>query len=284
MRLIRYGTAGQERPGVLIDDASALDASSITEDFDASFFAGGGLGRLRAAVNDESLETVSISGIRLGAPIAQPPSILCIGLNFRDHAEESGMAIPEEPILFGKKPNTMVGPDDDVLIPRRSKRTDFEVELGLVIGAEARYLDSPEAAANVIAGYAVSHDISEREFQLERGGQWIKGKSSETFNPLGPWLVTADELGDIGDLGMRLWVSGELMQSGTTADMIFDPLYLVWYLSQFMVLEPGDLINTGTPAGVGLGRTPPRYLQPGDVVQVEIDGLGRQRQECRSAS
>lgn len=193
------------------------------------------------------------------------------------------MALPDEPIVFGKKANTMVGPDDDVLIPRRSERTDFEVELGLVIAAEARYLDSPEAAAEVIAGYAISHDISEREFQLERGGQWIKGKSSETFNPLGPWLVTADELGDIGDLGMRLWVSGELMQRGTTADMIFDPLYLVWYLSQFMVLEPGDLINTGTPAGVGLGRTPPRYLQPGDVVEVEIDGLGRQRQECRKA-
>lgn len=193
------------------------------------------------------------------------------------------MAIPEEPILFGKKTNTMVGPDDDVLIPRRSERTDFEVELGMVVGREARYLEDPAAAADVIAGYAISHDVSEREFQLERGGQWIKGKSSETFNPLGPWLVTPDELGDIGDLGMRLWVSGELMQNGTTADMIFDPLYLVWYLSQFMVLEPGDLINTGTPAGVGLGQTPPRYLQPGDVVEVEIDRLGRQRQVCRSA-
>lgn len=283
MRLIRYGAAGRERPGVLIDGNSAFDASSITNDFDSAFFADGGIDRLRAAVNAGSLETVSISGVRLGPPIGRPPSILCIGLNFRDHAEESGMAIPKEPILFGKKTNTMVGPDDDVLIPRRSERTDFEVELGMVIGREARYLDSPEAAADVIAGYAVSHDISEREFQLERGGQWIKGKSSETFNPLGPWLVTPDELGDIGDMGMRLWVSGELMQDGTTADMIFDPGYLVWYLSQFMVLEPGDLINTGTPAGVGLGRTPPRYLQPGDVVEVEIDGLGRQRQACRSA-
>lgn len=283
MRLIRYGAAGQERPGVLIDDASAFDASTITADFDAAFFAGGGIDRLRAAVDDASLETVSISGIRLGAPIARPPSILCIGLNFRDHAEESGMAIPEEPILFGKKTNTMVGADDDVLIPRRSERTDFEVELGMVVGREARYLEDPAAAAEVIAGYAISHDVSEREFQLERGGQWIKGKSSETFNPLGPWLVTPDELGDIGDLGMRLWVSGELMQNGTTGDMIFDPLYLVWYLSQFMVLEPGDLINTGTPAGVGLGQTPPRYLRPGDVVEVEIDRLGRQRQVCRSA-
>lgn len=283
MRLIRYGAAGQERPGVLLDDASAFDASPITADFDPAFFAGGGIDRLRAAVDDASLETVPISGIRLGAPIARPPSILCIGLNFRDHAEESGMAIPEEPILFGKKTNTMVGPDDDVLIPRRSERTDFEVELGMVVGREARYLEDPAAAADVIAGYAISHDVSEREFQLERGGQWIKGKSSETFNPLGPWLVTPDELGDIGDLGMRLWVSGELMQDGTTANMIFDPLYLVWYLSQFMVLEPGDLINTGTPAGVGLGQTPPRYLQPGDVVEVEIDRLGRQRQVCRSA-
>lgn len=283
MKLIRYGTAGRERPGVMIDAESALDASPITTDFDSAFFADGGIDRLRAAVNAGSLDTVSISGDRLGAPIARPPSILCIGLNFRDHAEESGMAIPEEPILFSKKTNTMVGPDDDVLIPRRSARTDFEVELGMVIGAEARYLDSPEDADDVIAGYAVSHDISEREFQLERGGQWIKGKSCETFNPLGPWLVTPDELGDIGELGMRLWVSGDLMQDGTTADMIFDPHYLVWYLSQFMVLEPGDLINTGTPAGVGLGRTPPRYLQPGDVVEVEIDGLGRQRQVCRSA-
>jgi 2-keto-4-pentenoate hydratase/2-oxohepta-3-ene-1,7-dioic acid hydratase in catechol pathway len=283
MKLVRFGPSGAERPGVLVDDETVIDASSVVRDFDSAFFASHGIERLREAVDGGSLPTQSASDERLGSPIARPPSVLCIGLNYRDHAAEAGMPIPAEPIIFGKKSNTVVGPDDDVLIPRGSERTDFEVELGLVIGSEARYLSDPAAAAGVIAGYATSHDISERSYQLDRGGQWIKGKSCETFNPLGPWLVTADEVGDPRQLGLRLWVDGELMQDGTTAEMVFDPFYLVWYLSQFMVLEPGDLINTGTPAGVGMGKKPPRYLRAGDVVELEVSGLGRQRQICRAA-
>lgn len=283
MRLVRFGPVGEERPGVLVDTETIVDVSSIVDDFDSTFFAEVGVGRLGEIVDQGALPMQPVADHRLGAPIARPPSVLCIGLNYRDHAAEAGMPLPEEPIIFGKKPNTVVGPHDDVLIPRGSERTDFEVELGLVIGAEARYLSDPAAAASVIAGYAVSHDISERTFQLDRGGQWIKGKSCETFNPLGPWLVTSDEVADPNDLVLKLWVGGELMQDGTTAEMVFDPSYLVWYLSQYMVLEPGDLINTGTPAGVGMGKTPPRYLRDGDVVELEVSGLGRQRQLCRSA-
>lgn len=283
MKLVRFGSIGEERPGVLVDTETIVDVSTVVDDFDSTFFAEVGVGRLGEVVDQGSLPIQPLAGLRLGAPIARPPSVLCIGLNYRDHAAEAGMPLPEEPIIFGKKSNTVVGPHDDVLIPRGSERTDFEVELGLVIGAEARYLSDPAAATSVIAGYAVSHDISERTFQLDRGGQWIKGKSAETFNPLGPWLVTSDEVADPGDLALKLWVGGELMQDGTTAEMVFDPSYLVWYLSQFMVLEPGDLINTGTPAGVGMGKNPPRYLRDGDVVELEISGLGRQRQLCRSA-
>lgn len=283
MKLVRFGPSGAERPGVLVDAETIMDVSSLVDDFDSAFFGSDGVGRLREAVDGASLPIQSVSDHRLGSPIARPPSVLCVGLNYRDHAAEAGMPIPAQPIIFGKKSNTVVGPNDDVLIPRGSERTDFEVELGVVIGAEARYLDDPEAAAPVIAGYATSHDISERSFQLDCGGQWIKGKSCETFNPLGPWLVTADEAGDPRQLGLTLWVDGELMQDGTTAEMVFDPFYLVWYLSQFMVLEPGDLINTGTPAGVGMGKKPPRYLRAGDVVELEVSGLGRQRQICRRA-
>ncbi len=283
MRLVRFGPVGEERPGISTERDTILDVSSLVDDFDGSFFAAGGVSRLRQAIAGDGLPELSTAGLRLGAPIARPPSVLCIGLNYRDHAAEAGMDLPIEPIIFGKKSNTVIGPDDDVLIPRGSRRTDFEVEMGIVIGAEAKYLESPDQAVRVIAGYLTSHDISERDFQLERGGQWIKGKSCETFNPLGPWLVTADEVPDPCALSLRLWLNGELMQDGSTANMVFDPFYLVWYLSQFMVLEPGDLINTGTPAGVGMGRTPPRYLADGDVVEVEVAGLGRQRQLCRAA-
>lgn len=285
MKLVRFGPIGEERPGVVTERATILDVSGIVSDYDGGFFAEDGITRLTDALASDanSLPELASDGLRLGAPVARPPSVLCIGLNYRDHAAEAGMDVPEEPIIFGKKSNTVIGPSDDVLIPRGSERTDFEVELALVIGAEARYLQSPADAEAIIAGYATSHDISEREYQLDRGGQWIKGKSCETFNPLGPWLVTSDEVPNLHDLGLRLWINGELMQDGNTADMIFSPAYLVWYLSQFMVLEPGDMINTGTPAGVGMGRTPPRYLQPGDVVDVEVVGIGRQRQICRSA-
>ncbi|GIH24805.1 2-hydroxyhepta-2,4-diene-1,7-dioate isomerase [Acrocarpospora phusangensis] len=221
------------------------------------------------------------TGLRIGAPIARPGKVVCIGLNYQDHAEESGADTPAEPVVFMKASNTVVGPFDEVLIPRNSTKTDWEVELAVVIGRTARYLESHEAALDCVAGYAISNDVSEREFQLERGGQWDKGKSCETFNPLGPWLVTADEVADPQRLGLRLWVNGESRQDGDTKNMIFDVAEIVRYLSWFMVLEPGDLINTGTPAGVALGGRP--YLREGDVMELEIDGLGRQRQTVGQA-
>jgi len=216
--------------------------------------------------------------VRVGAPVARPGKVVCIGLNYSDHAAETGAAVPAEPVVFMKDPSTVIGPADEVLVPRGSVKTDWEVELGVVIGAPARYLADSDAARDVIAGYLISHDVSEREFQLERGGQWDKGKSCETFNPTGPYLVTPDEVADPQQLGLRLWVNGEERQNGTTADMIFPVLEVVRYLSQFMVLNPGDLVNTGTPAGVALGRPGTPYLRAGDVVELEIDGLGRQRQ------
>jgi len=209
--------------------------------------------------------------------MSRPGKVVCIGLNYRNHAIESGMEIPAEPVVFMKAPNTVVGPNDDIHIPRRSQKTDWEVELAVVIGTTVSYLDSPADALACVAGYAVSNDVSEREFQLERGGQWDKGKSCATFNPLGPWIVTPDEVGDPQRLGMFLDVNGERLQTGDTSDMIFEVDHIVWYLSQFMVLEPGDVINTGTPADVGHGLRPPRYLAPGDVVRLGIDRLGTQQ-------
>jgi len=222
----------------------------------------------------------SLEGLRIGAPIARPHQIVCIGLNYADHAAESGMPIPDEPIVFNKSPNTLVGPRDEIRIPRGSEKTDWEVELGVVIGSECRYLESPEEAWSRIAGLVVSNDVSEREFQLERGGQWVKGKSCETFNPCGPWLVTLDDIPDVRQLAMWLDINGERQQTGSTATMIFEVPFLVWYLSQFMVLEPGDLINTGTPPGVGMGKSPQRFLVAGDVVELGIEHLGAQRQAC----
>jgi 2-keto-4-pentenoate hydratase/2-oxohepta-3-ene-1,7-dioic acid hydratase in catechol pathway len=226
---------------------------------------------------------VARDGVRIGAPVATPGKVVCIGLNYRDHAAETGADVPGEPVVFMKDPSTVIGPYDEVLVPRGSAKTDWEVELGVLIGARAGYLESTAAAQDVIAGYLVSHDVSEREFQLERGGQWDKGKSCETFNPTGPYLVTPDEIEDPQRLGLRLWVNGTERQNGSTADMIFPVLEVVRYLSQFMVLNPGDLVNTGTPAGVALGRPGTPYLRAGDVVELEIDGLGRQRQEMGQA-
>jgi 2-keto-4-pentenoate hydratase/2-oxohepta-3-ene-1,7-dioic acid hydratase in catechol pathway len=283
MRLLRIGPAGAERPAGLTPDGRVLDLSSVVPDIDGRLLDGEGLDRVRAALQAGSLRQVALDEVRVGPPIARPGSIVCIGLNYRDHAEETGAPVPAEPVVFLKASNTMVGPYDDVLVPRGSTRTDWEVELAVVIGRRARYLVTPEDAHEVIAGYAVSHDVSEREFQLERGGQWDKGKSCETFNPLGPWLVTADEVADTSALRLRLWVNDRLRQDGSTKDMVFDVPYLVWYLSQFMVLEPGDVVNTGTPAGVALGLPDHPYLRAGDVVELEIDGLGRQRQTLRSA-
>ena len=232
----------------------------------------------------EDRAAVPVHELTLRAPVPRPGKVLCIGLNYRDHAAETGAQIPAEPIIFLKAPYTVVGPNDHVLVPRGSTKTDYEVELGVVIGSPASYLATAEEGLAAVVGYVVSHDVSEREFQLERGGQWDKGKNCATFNPLGPWLVTADEVGDPGSLGLRLWVNGELRQDGSTKDMIFGVGELVCYLSQFMLLEPGDVINTGTPAGVALGRPDPKpYLRVGDVVECEIDGLGRQRQVMGAA-
>lgn len=284
MHLLRLGPCGAERPAVHADGVT-YDLGPLTPDLTGAFLAADGLARTRAALAAGELPVLAVAdGTRVGAPIARPGKIVCIGLNYRDHAAESGAEIPTEPVVFLKAPNTVVGPQDEVLIPRRSVSTDWEVELGVVLGARASYLESDEEAAACVAGYVLSHDVSEREFQLARGGTWDKGKSCDTFNPLGPWLVPADEVGDVQDLALRLWVNGELRQNGNTKDMIFGVAEVVRYLSQFMVLEPGDLINTGTPAGVALGHPDPKpYLRAGDVVELEIDGLGRQRQTCGPA-
>lgn len=280
MYLMRIGSAGRERPVARIDDTTYVDLSDVVTDFDEAFFGSGGLERIRPIVAERSAagQVSAFARERIGAPIARPHQILCIGLNYRDHAAETGQAVPDEPILFTKSPNTLVGPDDDVRIPRGSTKPDWEVELGIVIGRRTSYLDSVDEARDAIAGYCVVNDVSERAFQMERGGQWSKGKSAETFNPCGPWLVTPDEIDDVLDLDMWLDVSGVRRQTGNTRTMVFDPYVLVHHLSQFMVLEPGDLINTGTPPGVGLGHTPPVWLQPGDVMTLGIAGLGTQRQ------
>lgn len=282
MRFARLGPVGAEIP-TAIDGGTHLDLRPVTAalggDLGPAFFAGGGVEAVRAAMAAGSLAPLAgADELRVGAPIARPGKIVCIGLNYRDHAAETGAAIPEEPVLFMKDPSTVVGPYDAVHIPRGSVKTDWEVELGVVIGAKARYLESPEQALAHVAGYAVSHDVSEREFQLERGGQWVKGKSCETFNPLGPELVTADDVPDPQDLRLSLSVNGVKRQDGTTADMVFGVAHVIWYLSQFLVLEPGDLINTGTPAGVALGIPGQPYLRDGDVVDLEITGLGSSRQ------
>lgn len=284
MKLLRYGDFRKEKPGVLRPDGKAYDVSSVTRDFDSDFFEGGGLARLKQAVEKAQLPVVDLQGKRLGSPVARPYKILGIGLNYADHAKESNMPIPPEPVMFMKASNTAIGPNDDVLIPRKSEKADWEVELGVVIGKTARYLESKDKALDYVAGYCVSNDVSERHFQLERGGSWDKGKSAETFNPLGPWLVTTDEVTDPQALGMWLNVNGKRMQTGNTKTMVFDVKHLVWYLSQFMVLEAGDVITTGTPPGVGLGQKPtPIYLKAGDVMELGIDGLGQQKQTCRQA-
>lgn len=274
MRLARHGAPGTERPIGAGEDGVWRDLGPVVPDITGAFLADG-----VAAVQAVLPELPPVPEVgRFGPPLTGIGKIVCIGLNYRDHAAETGAEIPAEPILFLKTPDTVVGPDDEVLLPRTSTKTDWEVELAVVIGREARYLSAPADAAACIAGYAISNDVSEREFQLERGGQWDKGKNCETFNPLGPWLTTSGDVPDPHALGLRLWVNGELRQDGNTKDMIFGIEHLIWYLSQFMVLRPGDVINTGTPAGVALGRVDTPYLRAGDVVEVEIDVLGRQRQ------
>lgn len=278
MKLLRIGPAGEEVPAVLGQDGRVFALSGLTGDIDGAFLAGDGTDRVRAALAAGDLPPLDPAGLRIGAPVARPGKVVCVGLNYRDHAEETGAAVPARPVVFLKDAATVVGPYDEVLIPRGSTKTDWEVELAVVIGREARYLASPAEASGHIAGYAISNDVSEREFQLEYSAQWDLGKSCETFNPLGPWLVTPDEVGDVGSLGLRLAVNGEPRQDSDTKNMIFDVPYLVWYLSQYMVLRPGDVINTGTPAGVALGLPGNPYLRAGDTVELAIDGLGTQRQ------
>jgi len=277
MRFLRVGDPGRERPVVQNDDDVALDLSTITADIDGQFLAGGGIQRTRDAITAGSLSRVDIDGQRVGPPLARPGAVVCIGQNYAAHAAESGDPPPKYPFFFFKHPNTVVGPYDDVRRPRGAEKLDWEVELAVVIGQQARYLDSPEAAAEVIAGYTISNDVSERAFQTEiSGGQWSKGKCCETFNPMGPWFVPADEI-DPQRLGLRSFINGEPRQNSSTADMVFPVLHLVWDLSQYMVLDPGDVINTGTPEGVAFsGRFP--YLADGDVIDIEIDRLGAQRQ------
>ncbi|MGW4020530.1 fumarylacetoacetate hydrolase family protein [Streptomyces sp. NPDC005009] len=285
MKLLRVGTAGQERPALLDDEGVLRDLSGLVADIDGALLADeAALGRIRAAADSGELLALDGEGLRIGPPVARIGKIVCIGLNYHDHARETGAEPPAEPVIFFKAADTVVGPDDTVLVPRGSVKTDWEVELAVVIGRTARYLESAEDGLAHVAGYAVAHDVSEREFQLERGGTWDKGKNCETFNPLGPWLVTADEVGDPQDLSLRLWVNGELKQDGTTAEQIFPVGEVVRYVSHFMTLYPGDVINTGTPAGVALGAPEPKpFLRAGDVVELEISGLGRQRQELKSA-
>ncbi|MGH6656471.1 MAG: fumarylacetoacetate hydrolase family protein [Actinocrinis sp.] len=284
MKLMRIGDRGRERPYLLLDDGRVLDVGDLTPDFTPDFLASGpaGLDRLRAAARSASGAGSAIdlaTAGRVGAPIPRPGKIVCIGLNYADHAAETGAAVPTEPVVFMKASNTLVGPYDEVRIPRGSAKTDYEVELGVVIGTEARYLDSAEAGLAAVAGYLVCNDVSEREYQLERGGQWDKGKSCESFNPAGPHLVTADQVADPGALDLWLDVNGVRRQDSNSKNLIFGVGEVIRYLSHFMVLEPGDLINTGTPGGVALATgNPGDYLKPGDVVELGIAGLGSQKQ------
>ncbi len=278
MQLMRFGPIGSERPAVRDDNGQVFDLSGLTADIDGAFLDNDGIAGVRRALADGSLPALDTEGLRVGAPVARPGAVLCIGQNYAAHAAETGDPPPSVPVLFFKHPNTVVGPDDDVLLPVGSDKVDWEVELAVVIGKRARYLASPDDALAHIAGYATSNDVSERTFQLHQsGGQWSKGKCCETFNPLGPALVPADEIPDVQDLRLRSWVNGDARQDSTTKDMIFDVAHLVWHLSQYLVLDPGDVINTGTPQGVALsGRFP--FLTVGDVMEIEIEGLGRQRQ------
>ncbi len=279
MKLIRFGEREREKPGVLLRDGTRIDVSAFGSDYDEAFFAGNGLNRLQHWVEANAASAPRVApSVRLGPPICRPSKIVCIGLNFRDHAAESKMEVPREPVLFFKSTTSLCGPDDSLIMPRNATKVDWEVELAVVIGKKALYV-SREEARGFVAGYVLHNDYSERAFQLERGGQWVKGKSADTFAPLGPFLATPDEISDVNRLAMWLKVNGELRQNSSTANMIFDVPALVSYVSQFMTLLPGDVISTGTPAGVGLGMKPPQYLSAGDVVELGIEGLGESRQQ-----
>jgi 2,4-didehydro-3-deoxy-L-rhamnonate hydrolase len=278
MKLFRYGIEGAEKPGVELSEGKRIDVSAFTPDFNEAFFTSGKLADLSAWVAQNAAQCPIVADDeRIGACVARPSKIICVGLNYVKHAQETGMALPAEPIIFFKSTTALNGPNDPVVIPKNSEKTDWEVELAVVIGKKASYV-SHEDALSYVAGYCVHNDYSERAFQLERSGQWVKGKSADTFAPLGPYLVTADEIPDPQKLHIWLEVNGEMLQNSNTDDMVFDVSYIVHYISQFMTLLPGDVISTGTPFGVGMAYKPPRYLKPGDVVTLGIAGLGAQRQ------
>ncbi|MDF2831707.1 fumarylacetoacetate hydrolase family protein [Chryseobacterium indoltheticum] len=280
MKLIKFGKPGQEKPGVIIDD-KRYDVSHLIKDYDENFFSGDAIENLKSEINTQNLPEVSLDE-RLGAPLARPSKIICVGLNYKDHAAETNAPIPEEPILFFKATTAIVGPNDDLIIPKTSTKTDWEVELGIVIGKKASYV-SEENALEHVAGYVLHNDYSERAFQLERNGQWVKGKSCDTFAPIGPFIATPDEIEDVHNLRLWLKVNGQILQDGNTSNLIFDVPFMISYISQFMTLLPGDVISTGTPAGVGLGQKPkPWYLKPGDVVELGIDGLGSSTQKVKA--
>jgi len=277
MKLIRFGHEGQEKPGIIIND-QRYDVSGFITDYNEAFFETDGLSKLKSIVNEHQTKLPLVNhDVRLGSPVARPSKLLCIGLNYADHAKETGTPLPTEPVIFMKSTTAITGPYDHVIIPKNSVKTDWEVELSVLIGKKASYIEEADAAA-YIAGYMLHNDISEREFQLERNGTWDKGKGCDTFAPLGPFLVTPDEIPNIDNLRLWLSVNGNIMQDGNTSNLIFKIPYLVAYISKFMTLLPGDVISTGTPAGVGLGFKPPVYLKPGDVVELGIDGLGTQKQ------
>jgi len=281
MKLIRYGALNQEKTGVELD-GKYFDTSALGEDYNERFFETGGLARLKAFLDKNAGALKEIpAGSRLGSPIARPSKIVCIGLNYADHARETGAAIPPEPIIFMKSTTALVGPNDDIIIPKNSVKTDWEVEIAVVMGKKASYVSEADAE-NYIAGYVLHNDVSEREFQIERGGTWDKGKGCDTFAPLGPVLATADEIKDVDNLRLWLTVNGQKMQDGNTSNFIFKIPFLISYISQFMTLLPGDVISTGTPAGVGLGFKPPIYLKEGDIVELGIDGLGTSKQTLKA--
>jgi 2,4-didehydro-3-deoxy-L-rhamnonate hydrolase len=279
MKLIRFGEKGQEKAGAILKDGSRIDASAIGSDYDEKFFASGGLKKLESWLSSHAASAPRVApSVRLGSAVCRPSKIVCIGLNYRDHAAETKAEPPKEPVLFFKATTSLVGPNDPLMMPKNSSKVDWEVELAVVIGKRALYVPK-EKALDYVAGYVLHNDYSERSFQLEHGGQWVKGKSADTFAPLGPFLATPDEVPNVGNLPMWLKVNGQFRQKSSTANMIFDVATLVSYVSQFMTLLPGDVISTGTPAGVGLGMNPPVYLQAGDVVDLGIDGLGESRQQ-----
>lgn len=278
MKLIRFGEAGKEKPGVQIAGMN-YDVSSFFPHYDEDFFANDGLAKLQTYIEENKSNLTEIpAGVRLGAPFSRPSKIVCIGLNYKDHAKETGAAIPAEPIIFMKSTTALIGPNDHVMIPKNSTKTDWEVEFGIVIGKRATYVEESEAL-DYVAGYVLHNDVSEREFQIERGGTWDKGKGCDTFAPMGPVLTTTDEIPDIHNVKLWLKVNGKIYQNGNTSNLIFSVPFIVSYVSQFMTLLPGDVISTGTPAGVGLGFNPPIYLQEGDVIELGAEYLGEQRQE-----